>query len=76
MGISVNSLLPISLGVLVILLRQASLSVGAVYGSLDDLPGYSADVEGEEVLVTVEQGTFSGRRRQGDPRAGKICLQP
>ena len=38
--------------------------------SLNDIPGYSKDVDGDDVYVNVSQGQLRGKRRQGDPAAG------
>lgn len=41
------------------------------YNNLNELPGFSKDVTGQEVIVTLESGKLSGRRKAGDPRAGR-----
>ena len=41
------------------------------FPTLGDIPGYDGEVDGEDVVVRTGQGHLRGRRRQGDPRAGR-----
>ena len=47
-------------------------TIGQESWRLRNYPGFDVETTGEEVQVTLSVGTLSGRRRKGDPRAGKI----